>query len=1394
MPPCIPSRATGWFPHRAWLEDAAKRVVAVVQRDRSTWQTWHLRAEALRRVRAVEVPSQHVETVVNLLVDQALTYCVALTRPDPGEPDEPAQLRRADGASVYTVAGSQLYTSNAILAAEARVVDAAGRRDGIVVPTPALDIALLEGDANGIRLNPGQVLLVREMATSGARVQLAIAPAGSGKTTAMNALSRAWTAAGGSVIGLAPSAAAAAALGEQLVGYSDTLAKLVWSLRNGETPDWVTDIGPSTLVIIDEAGMADTLSLDTVVRHVLDRGGSVRLIGDDQQLAAIGAGGVLRDIQATHGALRLNELVRFTDRAEGSASLALREGHTSALGFYLDQRRIHVGDATTMADDLFAAWTADRAGGLDSIMLAPTRELVADLNQRARAQRLVDAVPGREIELADGNLASAGDTIITRTNNRKLRVSTTDWVKNGDRWTILDVDPRRGIRARNTQSGRHVQLPADYVGESVELGYATTTHTAQGVTADTMHGMLAGNESRQQAYTMLTRGREANHAYVVVVGDGDPHTLIHPETINPLTPTDVLERILARDESPVSATTALREAGSPARQLGDAAARYADALSYAMSQLAGELGMRGLERAVEEAAPGLTDAPTWRALRAQLLAVQADDRDPIQALARARRVAHVDDQDPCVVLAGRIADATLIHRGGPLPWLPRIPISLTRDPVWGQYLDARQRLVSDLADQVRTDALASDARPVWLSGAGRIAPELVADIEVWRAAHRVETADTRPTGERRNSLAERRWQAHLDSRLASNAHAAMNEWRHLLTQISPLVLVDDFAPTLAARLSQLSSSGIDVPPLVRAASHQGPLPDDHAAAALWWRLARHLTPAVAEAVDTDHHLATQWLPRLAHRLGETAGDMQNSPWWPALVTTIERGLQRGWPLDRLLDETHGLTDDGHTDRCQAWVWRLSLLTDTDDVSDEDRDDPADEPPADLHAGWTPPPARPTLSVPRDPDTDVLELDDDQVLHLEGLLRSAMGAPEPAEAQIRHQLERRDQIASSPIPVERLSHVNELTTAYYQACLPQSWARPYLAERLHSDPASLEPLRVGYAPDGWTGLVTHLRRHGVTDEEMLTAGVATSASTGRLIDRFRDRLVVPIVHNQQVLGFVARRNPRYGDDDGHGPKYLNTAATPLFAKGDQLYVAGELSGHITPVLVEGPLDAIAVSLAGDGRHVGVASLGTSLTEAQVGQLHEHGRTPVVATDADLAGQVAAERDYWLLTLYNLDPTHAVLPEGSDPADLIAADNRAVLARAIANAQPLANSLIDERLDNLLGTAAALEALRVLAAQPAERWTAGAEYIAERSGIPPVLLRSALASMVKARNADPRKATQAATDHVGETKDRLSAVKNTHAAANVVEHVDPPARRNRPEPLPHVEPQHQQGVSW
>jgi ATP-dependent exoDNAse (exonuclease V) alpha subunit len=301
------------------------------------------------------------------------------------------------------------------------------------------------------------------------------------------------------VIGLAPSAAAAAQPGEQTGAPTDTLAKLTWTLNHRQAlPDWAERIEPRTLVLVDEAGMADTLTLDTAVNFVIQRGGSVRLVGDDAQLSPIGAGGVLTDLQAAHGAVRLTELHRFADPTEAAATLALRDGRAEALGFYLDRRRVHVGDPTTMPQAVFTAWLNDRDQGLDALMLAPTRDQVADLNSRARTHRLKGTTPTQEVKLADGNRASVGDLVITRRNDRRLISSGGDWVRNGDRWTVQHVTGGGAMRVRHTRTGRSMILPAGYVRDSVELGYATTIHGAQGVTADTMHGLIAGDASRQQ--------------------------------------------------------------------------------------------------------------------------------------------------------------------------------------------------------------------------------------------------------------------------------------------------------------------------------------------------------------------------------------------------------------------------------------------------------------------------------------------------------------------------------------------------------------------------------------------------------------------------------------------------------------------------------------------------------------------------------------------------------------------------------------------------------------------------------------------------------------------------------------------------------------------------------
>jgi conjugative relaxase-like TrwC/TraI family protein len=771
-----PPAETAPIADSSWITDTADHILTVMEASRSTWQMWHVRAEAQRQVRTADVPAERAGVLLDLLVDEVLDRrSIALAAPD-DTIEEPDALRRVDGSSVYTIAGANLYTSQRILDAEQRLVTVAGIRDGTVLDRGIVDLALLEMEANRTALDAGQASLVRQMCTSGARVQLAIAPAGAGKTTAMRALTLAWTEDGGQVIGLAPSAAAAAVLGEQAGIRSDTLAKLTWSLDHGGLPEWAAAVGPSTLVIIDEAGMADTLSLDTAVQFAINRGASVRLIGDDQQLAAIGAGGVLRDIQHSHGALHLIELHRFTDPAEAAASLALREGKPEALEFYLDHGRVDVGDIATMTEDAFSAWVSDRAAGLDAIMIAPTRELVAQLNRRARAHRLDHRAATVEVALADDSQASVGDVIITRRNDRRLRLTPTDWVKNGDRWMITHVSKHGDLTVRHTRSRLTVRLPSDYVRASTGLGYATTIHAAQGVSADTMHGVLTGQESRQQLYTMLTRGRHGNHLYLQVVGDGDPHSLVRAETVAPPTPTETLQQILARDEAPVSGSTTLRELNDPAARLFQAVQRYTDSLHLAAEQLLGPQTVAELDR-VDQYIPGLIEESAWPTLRAHLLTLAAETgKHPLRHLLTAASGGDLGTADDVAAVLDWRLTALAPTDAGPLPWLRDIPPMVQADPVWGGYLAHRSQLIADLSDQVQDHACQGDGPPAWAPPESHPSTALIGEIAVWRAANGISPQDPRPTGEGSQlDTAAALWKQRLDRQIARSTDPSGKE-------------------------------------------------------------------------------------------------------------------------------------------------------------------------------------------------------------------------------------------------------------------------------------------------------------------------------------------------------------------------------------------------------------------------------------------------------------------------------------------------------------------------------------------------------------------------------------------------------------------------------------------
>jgi len=501
------------------------------------------------------------------------------------------------------------------------------------------------------------------MATSGARLQLALAPAGTGKTTAMAALAAAWRNSGGTVIGLAPTAGAAEVLAQDLAAPTDTLAKLIQLTdTHSGTPApaddparaWFDRIGSDTLLIVDEAGMASTADLDTLIAYALARGASVRLIGDDQQLASISAGGVLRDLAERHETVTLSTVVRFTHpetgQAEAAASLAIRAGDPAGIGFYIDHHRVHVGADKTAADMAYTAWAADRAAGRDSILLAPTSELVAQLNERARLDRLTHtpttptgsaSAPqsAATVTLADGLTASAGDWITTRKNARWLRTTSHGaWVKNGHRWIIRTVHNDGSITVVPLcGKATPVRLPARYVSTYTTLGYASTINAAQGMTAGgrdiegTCRTVISDRLTRQQLYVAATRGRTENHLYGSTA-EADPHRILTPKATPPPTAVDILTTILGRDGAQHSAHSLAAADTDPFNRLHRAADMYTDALTAAAEHHAGPDLMARIDTAAAHLGHHLTDAGAWPVLRRHLALLAIEGHDPITAL------------------------------------------------------------------------------------------------------------------------------------------------------------------------------------------------------------------------------------------------------------------------------------------------------------------------------------------------------------------------------------------------------------------------------------------------------------------------------------------------------------------------------------------------------------------------------------------------------------------------------------------------------------------------------------------------------------------------------------------------------------------------------------------
>ena len=700
------------------LEAHTDAVLSRLEEARSTWRRTHINAETTRYVRELGLNKAQdqglISSIRQSVIDDSLPLHIKDTRLTPRE------YLRKDGTSQYQRIDAELFTSERVLAAENKILDAASRA---VIPASTADIFELAAQkrraelaAQGHTLPAGQEAMARAFATSDKLLVVGIGAAGAGKTSSTRLAVDAIEASGNRVIGMAPTAAAAAVMRSEMRITADTVDKILTDWQSGKAS---VDVRPGDVLLVDEAGMIATPKMEKILTLAQERGALVRALGDYRQLSAVGSGGALRLVDREIGAVHLDELFRFKNPEEAAATLSLREpplaGTDKPFEWYKDNNRIVAGDADAMVEDVFRKYSADVTAGKQSIMIASTNETVTRLNDLAQAHAIEHGQVSTDagaVALHNSSRAHVGDTIVTRKNARRLVVNSgQDFVKNGDLWRVTDLHDDGRITALHTGHGGKVTLPAHYVEQSVELGYASTIHRAQGSTVDTSHALVDASTDRAGAYVALTRGRE-NNALYVALADGEKRD-------------DVLDRITGAYERDLTVHESVDQLRAEHRNIASLIAQHEDISELAVQKVMEPYLMEGMSRVTEHPvrdkdsgqiidhtpADGAADAkavlasPAWPALAHDMGEAYRHGVDPAALVERAYsyRPLEASDQgaeakDYAAVMQWRVekigVDAQKVHEAS------ERPLSYLSDEHLAKLVDQAEKRTQPMADRL----------------------------------------------------------------------------------------------------------------------------------------------------------------------------------------------------------------------------------------------------------------------------------------------------------------------------------------------------------------------------------------------------------------------------------------------------------------------------------------------------------------------------------------------------------------------------------------------------------------------------------------------------------------------------------------------------------------------
>lgn len=363
---------------------------------------------------------------------------------------------------------------------------------------------------NHPELSAEQRNAVEALTTSGARVDLLVGQAGTGKGHVIGVAAQAFQDDGADLIGAALAARTAKQLEASTGIESMTIARLINGIESNRIP-----LNANTVLVIDEAAMVGTRQAAHLLAEIDQANAKVILVGDSKQLPEIDAGGLFSAIQARIGAAELTENRRLQDPDELDAARALRDGD---IDHALNQ--IQRAGSLTMAtsqpkliNQLVDDWYESHRAGERAIMLAPTRYEVADLNHAARHRLRHDGQLGPDLVAVGPTAFAKGDKVLGLRNDYRLGIL------NGTEAHVVDRTEQGGLRLE-ADDGTTIDVPPQYLEDGhLTHGYASTVHKAQGITVD--QAFLLGSDASYQelGYVGLTRGRQANRFYTVVSRD-----------------------------------------------------------------------------------------------------------------------------------------------------------------------------------------------------------------------------------------------------------------------------------------------------------------------------------------------------------------------------------------------------------------------------------------------------------------------------------------------------------------------------------------------------------------------------------------------------------------------------------------------------------------------------------------------------------------------------------------------------------------------------------------------------------------------------------------------------------------------------------------------------------